>query len=211
VAHYYSWISFLWAVFRNRPETVERWVTRFLDAAQTARADLVLGLHAQCLVTIALLSTEPDRSQFIASLLRALEGARPLFAFTLGDPPTGTRRGTHPHGARVFPRPALSCARPSRQSMALAAPDRPTADDGASQLGALSLGVLERGAPALKRVMRRRKFRLSPPPSTPVSMDLDSIPSFVFGSCPAPSLIAPDSHDRARVDTSNEDACPYLD
>jgi hypothetical protein len=68
-------------------------VARFLDPAETARPDLTVGLQAQCLVTIALLSTEMDRSQFVAALLRALERARPVVASTLGDPAYGGLAG----------------------------------------------------------------------------------------------------------------------
>lgn len=93
VPHFYSWVTFLWAVFRIRPQALRKWVARFLDAAETARPDLAVGLQAQCLVTIALLSIEVDRPQFVGALLRALDCARPMVASTLGDPAYGGLAG----------------------------------------------------------------------------------------------------------------------
>src|SRR5262249_1018579 len=93
VPHFYSWVTFLWAVFRKRPQRLRKWAARFIDVAESARADLGVGLQAQCLVTIALISTEVDRPQFVAALLRALDGARQTVGCVLGDPAYGGLAG----------------------------------------------------------------------------------------------------------------------
>ena len=81
-----TWLEFLRQAHRAAPETLSLWLVRFLDASHRTRPAIPLAVQSQHLVTLSLVSVEPDAPGFVRALVRGLTLARQYFAEPLGDP-----------------------------------------------------------------------------------------------------------------------------
>ncbi len=99
-----AWLSFLYEVFRARPELLRRWVARLLTASETANRGALAEATAELLVAHALNSMEVDATTFTRALLDSIERARELCSGPLGDPARGgLERITWPSRGRDTP------------------------------------------------------------------------------------------------------------
>jgi tetratricopeptide (TPR) repeat protein len=81
-----SWLAFMQLVHREAPAQLDAWVARFLIAIEEGRPAEPIHVHAQRLVTLALVLGDPESAAFVRALLSAMDGSRQFLSAPLGDP-----------------------------------------------------------------------------------------------------------------------------